>query len=67
MNKYKLVAIKVAIIAAITLFLNTEVGKPYAAQVKPIIEMVLQYDWVAHIKTYKMTPGVISGVISFAR
>jgi hypothetical protein len=44
MNKYKLVAIKVAIIAAITLFLNTEVGKPYAAQVKPIIEMVLQYD-----------------------
>lgn len=42
MNKYKLIAIKVAIIAAIALFLNTETGKPYAAQLKPLIEMVLQ-------------------------
>lgn len=42
MNKYKLIAIQVAIVAAIALFLSTEVGKPYAEQVKPLIETVLQ-------------------------
>lgn len=42
MRKYKLIAIKVAIVAAIAIFLNTETGKPYASQLKPIIETILE-------------------------
>lgn len=42
MTKYKLIAIKVALLAAIGIFLSTETGKPYAEQIKPMIEQILQ-------------------------
>ena len=42
MNMYKSIAIKVVIVASIAFFLSTEFGKPYANQLRPLIEMVIQ-------------------------
>lgn len=42
MTKYKLIAIKVALLAALGLFLSTEAGKPYAEKIQPMIESILQ-------------------------
>lgn len=42
MKVYKIIAIKIVLIASIILILNTEAGKKYAEDVKPLIGMVLQ-------------------------
>lgn len=42
MKMYKIIAIKVALIAAIALVLSTEIGKQYADQLKPLVETILQ-------------------------
>ena len=42
MKMYKIIAIKVALIAAVALVLSTETGKQYAEDLKPLIQTILQ-------------------------
>ena len=41
-TRYKLIAVKITFIGCIALILSTEVGKQYADQIKPLIELILQ-------------------------
>ena len=40
-TKYKLIAIKVALLMAVGVFLSTEAGKPYAEKLQPVIESII--------------------------
>jgi hypothetical protein len=41
MSAFKIITIKVALLLAVGFFLTTEVGKPYAEKLKPLVETII--------------------------